>query len=249
MRAVIALQAMLLLLFYLNTQASELGDIEYITEDFPPYNFQEQGMAKGITVEVLLRAAKEAGQPISREDIYFRPWARGYSRVLSGPMVMLFAMARTPEREPHFQWVGPILQTRLVLLGRRAMGIHIKKPSDLHNYSIGVVRDDAGELLVKALTSGLKVQRSAKASDLLKKLAYERIDLMAYEETVARDLIQGQGLRNDDFQVVYVLKETISYFALSKDVPVSLVALLQKGLDSLKKKNQGRDYRSLLKGL
>ena len=33
MRAVIALQAMLLLLFYLNTQASELGDIEYITED------------------------------------------------------------------------------------------------------------------------------------------------------------------------------------------------------------------------
>ncbi len=253
MRLLIVLQAILLLLFSLKALSIQLSDIEYITENFPPYNFQEQGVAKGITVEVLLQVTKEVGQSINRKDIYFRPWARGYSRALQGPMVMLFAMARTSERESKFQWVGPILHTRIVLLAKRSSHINISNVQELSGYSIGVVRDDAGEQLVSALLSNKALsevlQQSAKPQDLINKLAYERIDLLAYEETVSRDLIRVLGLKNSDYQVVYVLKETTSYFALSKDVPENLVNALQAGLDRLKKKNDGKDYTALLKGL
>lgn len=252
MRLNIVLQAILLLLFSLTLQAAQLSDIEYITEHFPPYNFQEKGVAKGITVEILLQAAKEVGQNIDRNDIYFRPWARGYNRVLQGPMVMLFAMARTPEREDQFQWVGPILQTRIVLLAKQSSHINIKSAHDISGYSIGVVRDDAGEQLVRAFLQNKNpstmLQQSAKPQDLINKLAYERIDLLAYEETVARDLIQVLGFLNSDYQVVYVLKETTSYFAFSKDVPQALVERLQLGLNRVKERNNGADYNALVNG-
>lgn len=253
MQLIIVLQAILLLLFSIKNQAAQLSDIEYITENFPPYNFQDKGVAKGITVDVLLKSAHEMGQTIDRQNIVFRPWARGYNRVLQGPMVVLFAMARTPEREGQFQWVGPILQTRIVLLGKQSNNISIKRAQDLSGYSIGVVRDDAGEQLVQALllnkVPSKILQQSAKPKDLINKLAHERIDLLAYEETVSRDLIEKLGFRNSDYQVVYVLKETTSYFAFSKDIPESLVSELQMGLDRLKQKNQGKDYKTLLKGL
>ena len=252
MRVNIVLQAILLLLFSLKLQADQLSDIEFITENFPPYNFQEQGVAKGIVVEVLLQAANEAGHQIDRKDIYFKPWARGYNRALQGPMVMLFAMARTPKREDQFQWVGPILQTRVVLLAKKSSHISINNAQDLSEYSIGVVRDDAGEQLVRALLlnklPNKVLQQSAKPQDLIKKLAYERIDLLAYEETVSRDIIKMLGFVNSEYQVVYVLKKTTSYFAFSKDVPKNLVNDLQTGLDRLKLKNEGKHYKALLKG-
>ncbi|MEH6346689.1 MAG: transporter substrate-binding domain-containing protein [Bermanella sp.] len=237
-----------LLLFAISSHGADLRDIEFITESYPPYNYEENGVVKGITVEILLEASKEAGQVLSRSQIKLRPWARGYRKALNGPMTMLFSMSRTKERESKFQWVGPILKNRVAVLAKKSSAIKIGSSDDLKKYSIGAVLDDVGEQMVKALGSSSNVQTSATPSALAKKLNSGRVQLWVYDETVAQSVIKSAGLKGSDFEAVFTLKETASYYALSKDVPKQLVDLLQAGLDKLKKRNGGKDYEALVNG-
>lgn len=69
---------------------------------------------------------------------------------------------------------------------------------------------------------------------LAKKLAVGRIQLWAYEENVARWFIKTNGLSNEDFVVVHVLKEAELYYAFSKDIDDALIESVQKGVDDVK---------------
>ena len=66
----------------------------------------ENGELKGYCVDILKAVWKNMGG--SEQPILVLPWARGYAMVQKEPNHMLFAMARTPERENQFKWVGPI---------------------------------------------------------------------------------------------------------------------------------------------
>ncbi len=248
MKSILFLVAAGLFFLGINSQAASLNDIEYITEAYPPYNFEENGVVKGITVEILLETSKEAGQPLKRSQLILRPWARGYRQALSGPMVMLFAMSRTEAREDKFQWVGPILKNRVAVLAKKSSGIKIATSADLKKYSVGAVLDDVGEQMLKSLGNSSNIQTSAKPSAVAKKLNSGRIQLWVYDEIVAKSVMKSAGLNGDDFEVIFTLKETASFFALSKDVPKPLVELLQSALDKLKARNQGVDYDALVNG-
>lgn len=169
MRTILSLVVAGLFFLGINSQAATLYDIEFITEAYPPYNFEENGMVKGITVEILLEVSKEAGQPLKRSQIKLRPWARGYRQALSGPMVMLFSMSRTQEREDKFQWVGPILKNKVAVLAKKSSGIKIIKSDDLKKYSIGAVLDDVGEQMLKSLGNSSNVHTSANPAAVAKK--------------------------------------------------------------------------------
>lgn len=65
-------------------------------------------------------------------------------------------------------------------------------------------------------------------------MARGRIDLWAYEETVAKWLIKESGMSFDDFEVVYLLRDAELYYAFSRDVPEALRVQLQHALDTLK---------------
>lgn len=127
--------------------------LDFITEEFPPYNYTESGIARGITVDILLAAAETAGLPLERRDIRSMPWARGYQMARKGPGVMLFAIARTDERGPQFKWVGPIMPSRILLLARRDRQLSVARPADLSTYRIGVIRDDVGHHLLNSLNT------------------------------------------------------------------------------------------------
>ena len=246
MKLILLLVAAGLFFFSINSQAITLNDIEFIVDDYPPYNFEENDVVKGITVEILLETSKEAGQPLKRSQLKLRPWARGYRQALSGPMVMLFAMSRTEAREDKFQWVGPILKHRVAVLAKTSSAIKIDSSDDLKKYSIGAVLDDVGEQLLRKLGNSGNVQTSTKPFSLVKKLDYGRIQLLVLDEIVAKSVMRSAGLNGNDFEVIFTLKETASYYALSKDVPKSLVELLQGALDRLKVRRGGADYNALV---
>ena len=94
-------------------------NLEFVTEEYPPYNYTESGIARGITVDILLESAALMALPLERRNIRSMPWARGYQMAQKGPGVLLFSMTRTSDREHLFKWVGPIVPSRIVFLGRR----------------------------------------------------------------------------------------------------------------------------------
>ena len=222
--------------------ASPWENLDFITEEFPPYNYTESGIARGITVDVLLESAALAGLPLERRHIRSMPWARGYQMAQKGPGVLLFSMTRTNDREHLFKWVGPIVPTRIVLLARRGQQLQMTKPSDLSTYKIGVIRDDIGHQLLNQLGIENKdLQNSSSAVGLANMLVRGRIDFWAYDEITAIWFIKKLGLDSSRFTSAYTLKDGETYYAFSLDTDDAQLAALQKGLDQLKQQQRYLD--------
>jgi polar amino acid transport system substrate-binding protein len=83
-------------------QALSLAQLEYLTEDYPPYNYLQEGRLVGPSVEIVEAATLLAGSPVTRAQIKVQPWSRAYRDALRGPNRVLFATTRTRDRESQF---------------------------------------------------------------------------------------------------------------------------------------------------
>ena len=233
MKAFVCLGASLLI--PLKASASELDQLTYITESYPPYNFKIKGELKGISVDLLLAATKKSSSVLTAKKIRVFPWTRAYKMAESGPNIVLFSTTRTDEREPKFNWVGPIIPTRIVLLAKKSDAIVINGPDDIKKYLVGAITDDIGDQLIQS--AGVKpsnIKHVPNAESLAKMLNAGRIKLWAYEENVARWFIKQSGFDNNLFESVYTLKESDLYYSFSKDISQSAIDALQKSIDDVK---------------
>jgi len=71
---------------------------------------------------------KRLGEP---GEISVVPWARGYHTVQQTPNTALFATIRNAEREPLFQWVGPILLAQDSFYALKGSGIQLRDLTDV----------------------------------------------------------------------------------------------------------------------
>jgi ABC-type amino acid transport substrate-binding protein len=218
-----------------SADTNNLAQLDYLTEDYPPYNFKDNGQAKGVAVDILLAAIAQVGTRFDSENIRFLPWARAYKQALANPNTVLFSTTHSEKRKALFQWVGPIANSRIVLLAKKSSKIIIKTNNDLANLRIGVIRDDIGEqLLMMATMPKLTLEYINNPTSLALMLDRNRIDVWAYEENVARWFIRKNKLNSDDFEIVHVLFESQIYFALSNDISQDTAEQLQLGIDKLK---------------
>lgn len=214
-----------------------LNDLKFITESYPPYNFEENGFLRGIAVELLLAATSHTTNPIKRNKIKIMPWPRGYHALSAGPGVVLFSTARTEQRENLFKWAGPIAKADIVLIGKTKSGIKIRTFKDVFQYTIGTIRDDVGGQLVTSKGYPEKALfYAADANSLAKQLEFGRIDLWAYPEGVARWFLKRNGFKESDFKTYFTLSELKLYYAFSNDIPDHLVDKFQKNIDRIKEK-------------
>jgi polar amino acid transport system substrate-binding protein len=210
-------------------------DLTYITHQFPPFNFQNDGRLQGISVDLLEMVWERIGVNLNRSVIEFLPWTEGYKKTLNGRNMVLFATARLPEREQQFKWAGPIGSDTKVLLTRKDKNITIAGSADLKNYRIGVIKDDSAiQLLLNdgARKEDLVVAESSKP--IIEMLQNDSIDAWAYSETAGRWLIQDSGANASDYRAAYVLGKIEAYFAFNKETPDSIVQSFQHALDYIK---------------
>lgn len=213
-------------------KAEELSKLEYLTESYPPNNYIKEGKLQGISVDLLLASMASLNEPFDIKNIQLLPWSRGYMMVNTRKNRVLFSMTRTPAREALFSWVGPITTTRVVLFSRQQDKIILDNLDSLNKYTIGVIRDDAGESLL--LSSGVneaQLMRVNNAISLFKMLGLGRIDLFSYEENAGRWLIKENGFDAEDFKIVHTLQESDLYFAFSLGTNQALIDKLQLAVE------------------
>jgi len=207
-----------------------------MTEELPPLSFSRAGAVVGISTDLVRLVFLEAGSPLAADDIKLLPWTRAYQLVQEQPATVLFSMARTAEREPLFQWVGPLSQVTIGLLAEKKRRIRIESAADLANYRIGTVRDGAPEqLLVQAGAKLEQLERVAHPEMNIRKLQSGRIDLFPFSVQTAHYLMLQSGFDPNDFKTVYILKQPMLYVALHRDVDTQLVARLQQALERLQR--------------
>ena len=210
-----------------------------LTENFPPYNMAKNGKnfakdenIEGIAVDIMRETFKRAG--ISYNLTLRFPWERIYKLALEKPGYGVFVMARLPDREALFKWVGPIGPDDWVLLAKADSKIQLENLEQARRYRIGAYKGDAiAESLDK---QGLKPIVALRDQDNAQKLLEGQIDLWATGDPAGRYLARQVGVNG--LKTVLRFNSAQLYLALNKDVPDEVVARLQAALEQLREEGR-----------
>ncbi|KAB8050467.1 MAG: transporter substrate-binding domain-containing protein [Janthinobacterium sp.] len=162
--------------------------ILYGDDDYAPYSYVENGVFKGMYVDILRQAAGR--MPGYRLELQPRPWKRGLDALEKGQVFGLFPPGRKTER-PYVQPYSAMLYSESVVLFCRDAVMRTPRthfPADFAGLTIGV---NTGFLLSEKLMAparaGLLRLEAAKGNEAnLKKLALGRIDCYASDRGAAR---------------------------------------------------------------
>ncbi len=123
------------------------------------------------------------------------PWARAYDLALHSDNVLIYSLARIPQREALFQWVGPIAPTRWSMYALASKPIKLASLDEAKAYQNGVVKQDVGELylLSHGFTTGVNLQSSNRRELNYEKLKSGHIDLWIANELNALWLARQAG--------------------------------------------------------
>jgi polar amino acid transport system substrate-binding protein len=228
--------ASLLLINGVHAEESPATDLVLLTENFPPYNMAKNGKnfaqdenINGIAVDIVREMFKRADVSYSLTLRF--PWERIYKLALEKPGYGVFVMARLPDREKLFKWVGPIGPDDWIMLAKDDSKISIESLEQARKYKIGAYKGDAiAETLAK---QGLKPIVVLRDQDNAKKLESGQIDLWATGDPAGRYLARQEGVNG--LKTVLRFNSAELYLALNKDVPDDVVAKLQAALDQLRK--------------
>ncbi|WP_053148655.1 ABC transporter substrate-binding protein [Pseudomonas sp. P97.38] len=233
-RLVLALAGATLLLA--GTARAADTSLVLLTENFPPYNMAKNGKnfaqdenIQGIAVDIVREVFKRADITYSLTLRF--PWERIYKLALENPGYGVFVMARLPEREKLFKWVGPIGPDDWIMLAKADSPIALDSLEQARKYRIGAYKGDAiAETLGKQGLNPIVVLRD---QDNARKLVNGQIDLWATGDPAGRYLARQEGVT--DLKTVLRFNSAELYLALNKDVPDEVVARLQAALDELRK--------------
>ncbi|MHC8404709.1 substrate-binding periplasmic protein [Pseudomonas sp. TMB3-21] len=236
-RLLLALTSTALLLIN-GVQAAENPDTDLVllTENFPPYNMAKNGKnfaqdenINGIAVDIVREMFRRADMTYSLTLRF--PWERIYKLALEKPGYGVFVMARLPDREKLFKWVGPIGPDDWIMLASEDSKISLETLDDARKFKVGAYKGDAiAETLTK---QGLKPIVVLRDQDNAKKLVNGQIDLWATGDPAGRYLARQDGVTG--LKTVLRFNSAELYLALNKDVPDETVSKLQAALDQMRK--------------
>ena len=225
--------------------AIHAAELTAVTEMLPPLNYEEQGVVTGYSTELLQAMLQAAGlsAPVS-----MLPWARAYHTALTQPNTLIYSIVRTDEREPLFNWIGPISRRQIFLFKLRARkDIEVSTLADARNYRIGAVREMAAtqQLLRQGFQLDENLDLAPTDESNVKKLFLHRVDLIITLDWSAYFLAKQIGHSAAELEPVLLLDNSHAYyFALSKQSDATLTDRLNQAFDKVRASGQLDNLRS-----
>lgn len=218
---------------------SNLIEILITHSPWAPFEYQENGVSKGINLEIVTATFAEMGF-VAKFKQY--PWKRAYEEAKIGRMDAVFSMAISDERKEYF-WVPEqsMVTIRLYIYFLKGKVVPFEKDlKALEGLRIGTAR---GYIYPDYFTNSKRIQRREVNSNLInmKKARVGRIDGFVCEDINCELLIkenQFEGVFEPYREVPIELREMFIGFskksALIKDYP-NLHKRFSRVLKKLKK--------------
>ena len=189
-----------------------------------PYNFVKDQRVQGLSVDVANELAKRLGMQLEIEIV---PWTRALVTARDQPSVMVFTAAKTPEREKHYYWIGPVTYSEewLYKLKRRT-DIVVNTVEDARRYLVG---DEASNASIPSFAKlGIKVDTAPSMVSNCKKFKLGRVDLIPFDPDGVAAFADGCGLLVEDLEkTVRINRDTALYFAFGKSTPPEYIRRVQ----------------------
>lgn len=214
------------------------ASLRLLSEHFPPINFEDRGRPSGLAGELViaLQDSLKLNLPVE-----FMPWARAYAEAQRSEPICLFTMARSPQREKLFKWVGPIVDFQNALYAPAGVDRRLRSLDDAGQVgSILVVRDWASAQALEA--RGLRNLTKVSSGEVaVRMLLAHRAHLLAADRVLMPELLHRAGLPPDALSLSYAFPGDQGYLAFSLATPDREVQRWQQALDALK--SEGRFQR------
>tara|TARA_R110002049_G_scaffold262686_2_gene438762 strand:+ start:89 stop:853 length:765 start_codon:yes stop_codon:yes gene_type:complete len=214
-------------------KAQSLQDFQWLTEEYAPYNYTEDGKLKGIAVDTLVAMWERLDIEREVSDIRVLPWARGYRMAQEQPGHCLFSTTVTDSRRELFAFVEPIVDTRVAIVAPRGT-LEVDSPAALRDVPVGVVREDIGELLMQEAGIDDHLLRTDSARALVRMLDAGRFAAISYSLDTVWWNMKVAGIDTTKYENVHTLTEGVLGFACPKGTDPALLARLQGALDALR---------------
>ncbi len=217
--------ATLITLPFLVGSAAIASDLMLMTEEYPPYNFQSDDGISGLGAEQVFEMMSRAGLSY---EVELTRWSRAIGSARKKPSTCVFSTFRTPDREEHFRWIGPLSEDRSLLIKRSDSDIKLNMLKDALIYSIGT---QTGEFTVGILEAAgfERIEQAASMADALKKLLSGRNDLMAVPELYYKRLLE----RGVEVTSAFVLPALEVAVACNPETDPDHIARMREALASM----------------
>lgn len=169
--------------------------IQIVADEFPPYNYTEEGKVTGLGTEIVQALLQEVG---IEANIQVLPWARAYKMAQEEKNVLIYTIARTPQREDLFKWIGLVVEQQGTLFVLKSRDdIVIGTLDDAHKYRVGSVIEDARTQYL--ISQGFdEIDQVSSNETNMKKLLRGRIDIWVEDELTAYYLLKQNGHEPQD---------------------------------------------------
>jgi polar amino acid transport system substrate-binding protein len=218
------MQRELYLLFYLVLVwpiHSNAQPLTFVAEDLPPYHYVDKnGNAAGALVDVtkaILHEAQLSGQ------FEIMPMARAYYKLKNNPTSLMMSLLLTPERKPHFTWLGQLYFTDAYLVSLKNSSHQINKLADAKKLKVGTIRgySSARYLQTKGFQEDKNLILVSHYKQLWDLLFKERVDLiMTNTMTLAKEL-KNSGYSVNQVAKILPIKRFPSQLQLAANQDIS----------------------------
>jgi len=165
--------------------------IPIVFEDYPPYEYVDDGEVKGINIDLIREAFKRLGLKPFFEP---RPWKRAVYEVQNGDIMALSSGFKTEEREKYVYYsegAGLGMETNCVV-ALSVSGVKVETLEDLRGLRIGVVRDYVYGSQFDSI-KGLNKIEASSSHQLMRMLLNQRMDVAIGNKAVFRFLARNLG--------------------------------------------------------
>jgi len=223
-------------IFGSSTTTDEQQTIKIVTEDYPPYNFKENGKITGFSTEVVKAVVQRVG---IKAEFKLLPWPRAYDMALRNDNTLIYTITRNQERKKLFKWVGPIASRTIIFYKlKERHDIKVNSLEDIKKYKTGCVKNDglSLDLIKKGFVIGKNLELVHDEELNIKKLFVGRFDFVGNTELYMAHKVKSLGLDFSKLEKVYKLPDDSDYYmAFNIKTSDHIVKIFQKALDKIKK--------------
>jgi polar amino acid transport system substrate-binding protein len=199
-----------------------------LTEELAPVHYTDNGTIKGIATEVVQAIFDKAGLQAEFKSF---PWKRAYRMALNTKDCFIYTINRTPQREPHFQWIGPILPKKTSLFKLKSRkDIHLNRLEDVGRYTTAVLLGHSltTRLLDMGFEDGKELIVTTDKKTQLQLFLQGRVDLITGNEYTIAAITEKAGRSLDDIEPALLVTQKGYYLATNMQSDPDLVDRLQQ---------------------
>lgn len=226
---------LLLSLLLMTGCATASEELRVYTEQYPPYNMTANGQpfahkaedVSGLCTDILKALLANTDLPYS---IKLRALNYGLNRAGQHPNHAIYCVSKTADREPSFDWVGPLASIKWTLFAKPGSSIELKNLEDARKYRIGGYK---GDVMTNYLDDkGFDVQAISNNGLNARRLENDQIALWV-ADGLAGPYLAADTADVTDLKPVLVFRETPMYLAVNKDTAPEILKALNEGYRKL----------------